>query len=153
MRNRISFSCHMCLDFTFSPFFSWFNICSRKSSFSCQSKLSKFMTNPSFVDLTTNRSFSIVNSYGAINEFWQNQRSTWPNFPVQKRISLLLHSQQECINKNALPYRSSWHELRISSLRFCPYSQKKKKKKIKASLLLLLLLFLHHHWFFVLVIV
>ena len=93
---------------TFSPFFSRCNICSWKFSFPCRSKLSKFMTNPSFSDLTTNRSFSIVNSYGAINEFRQNWRSTWPNVSVQKRISLL-HSQQECINKTALPYISSWH--------------------------------------------
>ena len=123
MRNRISFSCHMRLDLTLSPFFSRSNICSRKSSFPCRSKLSKFMTNPSFSDLTTNRSFSIVNSYGAINEFRQNRRSTWPNFPVQKRISLLLHSQQECINKTALPYRSSWHELISPFPHPCPKSR------------------------------
>ena len=39
------------------------------SSFSCKSKLSKFMTNLPFCDLNTNKSFSIVNSYVIINVF------------------------------------------------------------------------------------
>ena len=80
------------------------------------------MTNLFFSDLTTNKSFSIVNSYREINKFRQNRRSTWPNFPVQKKISLLLHSQQECINKTALPYRSSWHELISAFPHHCPKS-------------------------------
>ena len=37
--------------------------------------------------------------YRAIKEVWWNRRSTWSNFSIQKKISLLLHSQQECINK------------------------------------------------------
>ncbi|KAK7375808.1 hypothetical protein VNO78_35119 [Psophocarpus tetragonolobus] len=49
-RNRISLSCHMRTLFTFSLFSSRFNICSRKSSFPCRSKLSKLLTNLSFND-------------------------------------------------------------------------------------------------------
>ena len=76
-RNWISFSCHMSLDFTLLfPLSALSSICSMGSSSPCKSKLSKFMTNLSFSDLTTNRSFSIVNEYGAINEFRRNRRST-----------------------------------------------------------------------------
>lgn len=55
------------------PLSSLYSICFRGP---CKSKLSKFMPNLSISDLTTNKSFSIVNEYGAINEFWQNRRST-----------------------------------------------------------------------------
>lgn len=96
----------------FPPSFYRCTIWSRNFSFPCHSKLSKFMANPFFSDLTTNKIFSIVDSYGATNEFRQNHRSTWPNFLVHKWFYILLHFRQECINKTALPYRSWRHERR-----------------------------------------
>jgi len=116
--NRIDFSCRI-LPFPLSP---RPDIGSRRFSFPCRSKLSKFMTNLSFSDLATNKSFSVINLYKAINKFWQNGRSTWPNFPARKILPLAPHFRQKSINKTALPYRSSWHKLISASPHYCSKS-------------------------------
>lgn len=81
------------------------NFSCMRSAFPCKRKLSKFVPNLSFSNFTTYKSFAIVNPYRGTNKFWQNSRSSWPNFHIRKALFVLLKFIQECINKGKLPYR------------------------------------------------